>query len=426
MTTGVAKNLQPAARKLEPIPGYAWLVMSMPWLFIAVGAMLNYAIGVMLPSMQAEIGFGPAQAGWLSGISWILTAVLSVPITFIVNKYGPKMIIGFVLFAAGAFIVLNGASHSYAMLFVSRAIALSLVVALTPTLALLKNQWVPITRIVSLNGVEGFISPAGQMLATAAVPTLLVVLAGWRNVFYVFGGIVLVLAVCWVIFPRERRTEAYEAARKAGGGMKDFTAAAKHSAIYVLAFGWIGVNLTWIAFFTFWPTYATDVMGMSLTQAGIILAVFSIGGMVAALVTPIVCEKVGVDKPFIWAWGFLLPIFYYGMLPFKGMLLTGLFAFLAGFGAFSFIPPGISLPFKLKGIKPNEVSMALGILIVIVSVGAALGGIVPGSIFQATGSLHTALVVCCLTPLTLGILGLFLPERGRKALERDAAAPTPS
>ena len=70
--------------------------------------------------------------------------------------------------------------------------------------------------------------------------------------------------------------------------------------------------------------------------------------------------------------------------------------------------------------------MALGILIVIVSVGAALGGIVPGSIFQATGSLHTALVVCCLTPLTLGILGLFLPERGRKALERDAAAPTPS
>ena len=136
MTTGVAKNLQPAARKLEPIPGYAWLVMSMPWLFIAVGAMLNYAIGVMLPSMQAEIGFGPAQAGWLSGISWILTAVLSVPITFIVNKYGPKMIIGFVLFAAGAFIVLNGASHSYAMLFVSRAIALSLVVALTPALAL--------------------------------------------------------------------------------------------------------------------------------------------------------------------------------------------------------------------------------------------------------------------------------------------------
>ena len=136
-----------------------------------------------------------------------------------------------------------------------------------------------------------------------------------------FGGIVLVLAVCWVIFARERRTEAYEAARKAGGGMKDFTAAAKHSAIYVLAFGWIGVNLTWIAFFTFWPTYATDVMGMSLTQAGIILAVFSIGGMVAALVTPIVCERVGVDKPFIWAWGFLLPIFYYGMLPFKGMLL---------------------------------------------------------------------------------------------------------
>ena len=54
------------------------------------------------------------------------------------------------------------------------------------------------------------------------------------------------------------------------------------------------------------------------------------------------------------------------MLAFGGMLL-GLFAFLAGFGAFSFIPPGVSLPFKLKAIKPRQsAAVALGVLIVIV------------------------------------------------------------
>ena len=65
--------------------------------------------------------------------------------------------------------------------------------------------------------------------------------------------------------------------------MKDFAAAAKHSAIYVLAFGWIGVNLTWIAFFTLPGRGSCNEsrLGMSLTQAGVVLAVFSIGAVVA-------------------------------------------------------------------------------------------------------------------------------------------------
>jgi predicted MFS family arabinose efflux permease len=410
------------------IPAYTWVVMGIPWVFVVLGALLNFAIGVMLPSMQEELGFNAAQAGWLSGISWILTAVLTIPITFLVNKIGPKMLLVAVLIFAGVALIINGMSQTFAVLFVTRAIALTLVVGVTPALTLLKNMWVPLTRITTVNGVEAFMNPLGQVMSTALVPALLVALAGWRPVFFIVGAIVLALGVAWIFLGRERKTEAYLAATKGGGGFKDLAAAMKQPSIWLLALGWPGTTLVWIAFFTFWPTYATDVLGITLAQAGFVLSMLPIGSMIASLVSPIVCEKVGIDKPFIWMWGFILPFCYYGMLLHASLFVLGLASFLAGVGAFWFVAPGISLPFKLRGIKPQEVAMGIGIMISIITLGGAAGGIVAGNIFQSTGDLYKALAICCLSPLTMGIFGLFLPERGRKQLEkeaREAQAPTP-
>lgn len=415
MATAIAPE-----KKIEPIPAYAWVVMAIPWAFVVLGALLNFAIGVMLPSMQKEIGFNAAQAGWLSGISWILTAIFTIPITFIVNKVGPKALVALVLLCSGVALILNGVSQSFMVLFVTRAIALTLVVGITPALTLLKNMWVPLTRITTVNGVEAFMNPAGQVMSTALVPILLIALAGWRPVFFIVGAIVVALGVAWLLFGRERKTAAYEASTKGGGGMKDLVAAMKQPAIWLLAFGWPGTTLVWIAIFTFWPTYATDVLGLSLAQAGLVLSMLPIGSMIASLISPIICERVGVDKPFIWTWGFILPFLYYGMLLHTSIFVLGLASFLAGVGAFAFVPPGISLPFKLRGIKPQEVAMGIGIMISIITLGGALGGIVAGSIFQSTGDLYKALAICCLSPLTMGIFGLFLPERGRKVMEKEA------
>lgn len=47
-------------KKIEPIPGYTWIVLGIPWTFIVVGALLTFAIGVMLPSMQRDIRFNNA------------------------------------------------------------------------------------------------------------------------------------------------------------------------------------------------------------------------------------------------------------------------------------------------------------------------------------------------------------------------------
>jgi predicted MFS family arabinose efflux permease len=411
-----------ATSKSEKIPGYTWVVMGIPWAIIVLGAVVTFAIGTMLGSMIDDLGFGPAQAGYLSSIGWFLTALLNVPLTTLVTKYSPKLVLSITFFAIAASLFVQAVSSNYTMLLISRAVTVALGVGVVPALTILKQQWIPLTGMTKVNGVEAFMNPAGQMVATAVVPFLLVWLAGWRPVLTALGVITAVVGVLWLVLGRERETEEYKAAvaeEEASGS--PLRAAMKRKEIWLLAFGWPGTTLVWIAFFTFWPTFAVENLGLALTQAGPILSALPLGSMVASLVSPIICDKLGVEKPMIWIWGFILPLTYFAMLQTSNVALLTIFSFLTGFGAFAFVPPGLTLPYKLPGIKPREVAMGISIMMAIITAGGGLGPVIAGNIYESIGDLYMALAVCCLSPLTMGICGLFLPELGRKAMEKQAA-----
>jgi predicted MFS family arabinose efflux permease len=292
--------------------------------------------------------------------------------------------------------------------------------AIMPALVLLKQQWVPLTKMAQVNGVEAFTNPVGQILGTALVPILIGAFAGWRPVVFVIGGVVLALGVLWILFGRERRSEAFEAAWN-DKTVSPIGAALKEKAVWLLALGWPGTSLVWIAMFTFFPTYAVDKLGLTISQAGFVLSALPIGSMIASLVAPWMADKLGYDKPMIWGWGFVLPIFYFMMLPTNSVVVATIASFLAGFGAFAFVPVAFTLLYKLPGINPKTIAMGTGIIITIATLGATAGGVLSGVLAERLGNLYLALAICCLSPLTMGIAGLFLPELGRKAMEKKAA-----
>lgn len=403
----------------DRVPGYAWFVLWMAWGTIIIGAVGNFAIGTLLPSMQQDIGFGTAQAGYLSGIGWLLTSLLTIPITFLVTRIRPKTVLLVVFLTMGAAWILQGLANSFATLFITRAIGVGMAAAVMPALVLLKQQWVPLSKMANVNGVEAFTNPVGQILGTALVPVLIGVFAGWRPIVMIIGAFLLAVGVLWLLFGRERRSAAFEAAW-ADKTVSPIGAALKEKSVWLLALGWPGTSLVWIAMFTFYPTYAVDKLGLTLTQAGLVLSALPLGSMIASLVAPWMADKLGYDKPMIWGWGFLLPIFYFMMLPTSSVFLAALFSFLAGFGAFAFVPVAFTLLYKLPGINPKTVAMGTGIIITIATLGATAGGVLSGVLAERLGNLYLALAICCLSPLTMGIFGLFLPELGRKAMEKKA------
>lgn len=89
--------------------------------------------------------------------------------------------------------------------------------------------------------------------------------------------------------------------------------------------------------------------------------------------------------------------------------------FVAGYGAYAFVPIAFTSIYKIKGISPQAVSIGMAMIFTTNGVGGTLSA----SLSQSMG-LEGALKVCCLFPLIFGILTLFLPETGRKAAEKEA------
>ena len=73
------------------------------------------------------------------------------------------------------------------------------------------------------------------------------------------------------------------------------------------------------------------------------------------------------------------------------------------------------------GLCSEAVSIGTGMILTGVALGPALGAGIVGGLINSMG-IQNALAVCCLSPVWFGILAFFLPERGRKALEAEAAA----
>ena len=412
-------SFQSTPRKIS---AYGWYVLGLPWFISAMVAVLNFSLGVTLPSMQSEIGFSTTQAGYLSSIGWFITPVLMFPMAGFANRYGVKKLFSITFIGMGIMIMIQGFSESYMVIFIARMLALSCAVGITPALSLLKQKWVPISKITNVNGIESLMNPVGQILAMSVIPVALSNNSNWHMVYIFLGCVILVFGILWFFTGKNEPVTPHHSGKKLPPAKSKISlfSALRYKEIWLDCVGVMGTSVAWTAFFTFWPTYAINELNLSLTKAGLLFTALPMGSIIASIVMPVIAKKAGVEKPFIWMWGLLLPGFYYSMLVTANPILIALGAFGAGFGAFAFVPFTMSLFYKIKGmVRPEEISVGSGMMMVFVGIGSGLGPIISSQLFQISGNLLTALKFCCIFPLTITLFGIFLPERGRIALENE-------
>ena len=179
----------------DRIPGYAWFVLWMGWAVIIVGAVGSFAIGTLLPSMQEDIGFGTAQAGWLSGAGWLVTSLVTIPITFIVTRVRPKIVLLVVFITMAVAWILQGLVNTFPTLFITRAIGVGMAAAVMPALVLLKQQWVPLSKMGTVNGVN---TNLGEMVMVV----LAVILIGGLDslIGCIVGGLIMAVGTNLVAY----------------------------------------------------------------------------------------------------------------------------------------------------------------------------------------------------------------------------------
>ena len=85
------------------------------------------------------------------------------------------------------------------------------------------------------------------------------------------------------------------------------------------------------------------------------------------------------------------------------------FLVIQGMMTSSVVPMIMTVPFDMQ-FRPREVAVAVGLIRTITPLGSTIGPILAGVLQEGTGSLATALFIVLPVSVTVGLIGVLLPE----------------
>lgn len=402
-------------------PRYAWPVMGQLWGMDLLGTMIFFSIGVLLPVWREDLGVTPFQAGLLGSAGFLGFGTMALPASIWLTRYNPRLVTLAAALGMAAAAVAQAAAPTTLVLLVTRFAFVLLAVSRIQMQVIFIQQWFQQRLYAVVNSMDFANRSLAQTLAVAVTPVLVALLGSWRS-FYVAVAVALAaVGVLWAFFGRERETSRDGAGPRARGG-NPIGVLRRHRSLWVLASAQIGGAMAFASFITFYPTYAIDRLGLSLTGAGLVMSAFPIGAMVGSISSGPLSQLLGRRKPFIWAPGLLLPILYLTVLRVDSVPLAMLLLFLAGSSAMVVPPILATVPLDMR-LAPREVAVALGLVRTLFPIGATLGPLLVGVLQERTGSLLLGLSIVSPMAVTLLIGGALLPETGPRARRAVRADP---
>ncbi|XP_023940685.1 putative inorganic phosphate cotransporter [Bicyclus anynana] len=176
---------------------------------------------------------------------------------------------------------------------------------LFPGFHTLLGQWLPAHEITSYSGIVYGGSQLGTIIAMPVSGLLAETALGWKLIFYVVSGIMLVQSIVWLLFaassPRDHRlmTEEEKEYIEKGlnvGGSKNQRTPWKHilrtKALWGIMVTHVGSAISYVLFFVDMPTYLERGLQISLKDSASLSALPYIGMLVGNIVSTAVSQKI--------------------------------------------------------------------------------------------------------------------------------------
>jgi MFS family permease len=177
-----------------------------------VNYLLRNNLSIAIPSIQEEFSFSNAELGWILGSFNFSYALLQIPGGIFGQIYGPRRALTFMALSWGVLTFLTGfvpalmaASATGAMvsLLVIRVFLGATNAPLFPITAGAFANWFPAGRWAFPNAALSVGLVLGQA-AIGPIVTALIVKYGWRESFYLFAPLGLLIGAWWYWYGRDR------------------------------------------------------------------------------------------------------------------------------------------------------------------------------------------------------------------------------
>jgi MFS family permease len=240
------------------------------------------------------------QIGMLSMCFMLVYLVVSIPASWVIDTYGIRWGVGIGAVLTGVFGLTRAmAGPNYNMLLLSQIGIAAGQPFLLNALTMLAARWFPIEERATASGLGTLAMYLGVLIGMLLTPYL-VAANGISSMIYWYGIISIFSAALFLLLVRERPATApcrpdQEERSLVLTGLKDTL---HNKAFYWLMF----IFFVGLGVFNCVATWIEDILkprGFTATQAGITGGVMIIGGVVGAIIIPILSDHYRKRVPFI-------------------------------------------------------------------------------------------------------------------------------
>ena len=391
--------------------GYRWVVLSIVCFALFSPTYAQYQLSPLAPQLIAELGLSTSQFASIFSAPMIPAIFLSLVAGILVDKMGIKLIIaiGLVITAVGACfrIASSGGSGSYSILFISMLLTGFGAAFINANGPKILGNWFPPEKVGAAMGIllsASTVAMTVGMATTALLPSI--------QVAYILAAIPAVAsALMWILFMRSPVRNEID--KTPAIPMIDcLKVVCKCRGVWLVGFCLMGILGCIVIISSFLPA-ALGERGISSVSAGAYGSAVTIGNMIGCMSAPLLCAKVGKNKPVI---SLLAVISVVGVAlswqaPQGPMLALSLC--ITGIAMGGLMPILMSIPIQLPEIGPAYAGTAGGFTSTLQLLGAV---VIPTYIVApiAGTNMHIFFLAggACMTLVFL--MGLAIPEIKRQ------------
>ncbi len=238
------------------------------------------ALTQILPTLRAEMGMTPADAGLLVGGINVGT-VLSFLLVRRADRVGRRPVMMWTILGYTLFTGLTALCEAPWQLFVAQLFARLFLIGEWATSMVYAAESFPAARRATVIGVIQAFSSLGSIVCAGVVPLLLKTVWGWRSVYVVGVVPLILLALARRDLPETPRFLAAQAAGRTleGGKLGAIWGTAWRGRVLRLAVIWA---LTYVATqnaITFWKEFAVGERGLTDAEVGASISIAAVASM---------------------------------------------------------------------------------------------------------------------------------------------------
>ena len=391
--------------------GYRWVVLLAFMFVAAVNQLLWITFAPITSSAAGYYGVSDLSIGLLSMCFMIVYIFVSIPASWAIDTYGIRVAVGIGAALTGVFGLLRGLlATNYAWVLVAQiGIAIGqpfILNAVTKVAA----RWFPVRERATASGLGSLAMYLGIVVGMALTPYL-TLQSSISSTLVAYGVVSVIAIVIFFAAVRERPPTPpcppdQEERSLVFDGLKQILRKRDFVLLMVVFFVGLGV----FNGVTTWIEEIVNPRGFSITQAGIVGGLMVVGGIIGAVIMPLLSDHYRKRTPFIILSMIGATLGLVGLAIATSYWILLLSAFVLGFFLLSAGPLGFQYGAEITYPAPEGTSTGMLLLM----------GQISGIIFifgmdmlkSPTGAMTTSLVVL----VVLMVLGLLLCTRLKESV----------